>query len=160
MVRIGDADVRRRVRGNIGQHIPVNLIVIRVQPHRDRDVGIQLLKVRDCFLVDLRLGLVGVILRPENDLHRSGFIKAFRDGKALPADLPVAGGQQQQGGQQQAEPSDSSSDSHPLVPPLDTPAMIFFRKTRNRAISGRLMTTTAAIIAGVFSRPKPLSRSC
>ena len=47
---------------------------------------------------------------------------------------------------------------HPFVPPLETPAMIFFRKTRNSTISGTLITTTAAIIAGVFSRPKPFSR--
>ena len=36
--------------------------------------------------------------------------------------------------------------------------MIFFRKMRKRTINGTLMTTTAAIIAGVFSRPKPFSR--
>ena len=36
--------------------------------------------------------------------------------------------------------------------------MIFFRKIRNRTISGTEMTTTAAIMAGMFSRPKPFSR--
>ena len=46
---------------------------------------------------------------------------------------------------------------HPFVPPLATPSMIFLRKTRKRMIKGRLITTTAAIIAGIFSRPKPFS---
>ena len=36
--------------------------------------------------------------------------------------------------------------------------MIFRRKIRNSTISGTEMTTTAAIMAGMFSRPKPFSR--
>ena len=36
--------------------------------------------------------------------------------------------------------------------------MIFLWKIRNSTISGTEMTTTAAIIAGMFSRPKPFSR--
>ncbi len=48
--------------------------------------------------------------------------------------------------------------AHPFVPPLDTPSIIFFRNARNRTISGTEITTTAAIIAGTFSRPKPFSR--
>lgn len=36
--------------------------------------------------------------------------------------------------------------------------MTLRRKIRNSAISGAEMTTTAAIIAGMFSRPKPFSR--
>ena len=47
---------------------------------------------------------------------------------------------------------------HPFVPPLATPSMILLRKNRNSIIRGREMTTTAAIIAGIFSLPKPFSR--
>ena len=36
--------------------------------------------------------------------------------------------------------------------------MIFLRKSRNSTTSGTEITTTAAIIAGMFSRPKPFSR--
>ena len=48
--------------------------------------------------------------------------------------------------------------AYPFVPPLATPSMIFLRKIKNSTISGTEMTTTAAIIAGMFSRPKPFSR--
>ena len=50
------------------------------------------------------------------------------------------------------------STLHPLIPPLDTPDMILLRKARNSAISGTEITTTAAIMAGMFSRPKPFWR--
>ena len=36
--------------------------------------------------------------------------------------------------------------------------MILFLNSKNKTISGREMTTTAAIIAGMFSLPKPFSR--
>ena len=36
--------------------------------------------------------------------------------------------------------------------------MIFLRKTKNSKISGTEMTSTAAIMAGIFSRQKPFSR--
>ena len=36
--------------------------------------------------------------------------------------------------------------------------MIFFRNARNSSTSGTEITTTAAIMAGIFSRPKPFSR--
>ena len=52
----------------------------------------------------------------------------------------------------------AAKQSFPLVPPLATPAMIFLWKIKNRMIRGREMTTTAAIMAGIFSRPKPFSR--
>ena len=55
----------------------------------------------------------------------------------------------------------SKPASHPFVPPLDTPSMTFFLNIRNSTISGTDITTTAAIIAGTFSRPNPFSRiSC
>ena len=60
--------------------------------------------------------------------------------------------------QRQKEGRESVSPDHPLVPPLETPAMTFLRKIRNSTISGTEMTTTAAIMAGMFSRPKPFSR--
>ena len=48
------------------------------------------------------------------------------------------------------EKKNSKYPFHPFVPPLATPSMIFFRKTRNRTIRGREITTTAAIIEGIF----------
>ena len=48
--------------------------------------------------------------------------------------------------------------SHPFVPPLETPSMIFLWKSRNSKMSGRDTITTAAIMAGMFSRPRPFSR--
>lgn len=45
-----------------------------------------------------------------------------------------------------------------MVPPRATPDMICFRYPRNSRIRGMEITTTAAIIAGMFARPKPLSR--
>jgi prepilin-type N-terminal cleavage/methylation domain-containing protein len=82
--------------------------------------------------------------------------EAFRHGKSDALFRAVTAAEQRQ--QKKAQQGGSKASDHPLVPPLDTPAMIFFRKIRNRMISGTEMTTTAAIIAGIFSRPKPFSR--
>ena len=48
--------------------------------------------------------------------------------------------------------------SYPFVPLLETPSMIFSRKIRKSTTSGIEITTTAAIMAGIFSRPNPFSR--
>ena len=70
----------------------------------------------------------------------------------------VAAGQSHQRCQHQQQRQKFAKFHHPLVPPLETPSMIFLRNTRNSTISGTEMTTTAAIMAGMFSLPKPFSR--
>ena len=47
---------------------------------------------------------------------------------------------------------------HPFVPPLETPSMILSLNNKNSTMRGNEITTTAAIMAGIFSRPKPFSR--
>ena len=48
---------------------------------------------------------------------------------------------------------------YPFKPLLDTPLIICFLNTANKTKSGIETHTTAAIIAGIFSRPKPDVRS-
>ena len=159
MVRIGDADVGSSVRCNVGDHIVVDPGIVGIQPDVHGDIGVELLKILDCLLIDGGLDLVGVVLGPEGDLKMPGGIEAFRQRiafcalRALRYQVTVAAGEQQSGGKHQGKQL-----FHPLVPPLATPDMIFFRKIRNSTISGREMTVTAAIMAGIFSRPKPFSR--
>ena len=111
------------------------------------------------FFVDLCLGFVGIVFGPESNLIIAGSIKFFRDGKFILLLCPVTAAKTGD-----AKGCDSKKQKlltkffHPFVPPLETPAMILLRKMRNRMISGSEMTTTAAIIAGIFSRPKPFSR--
>ena len=155
VVGIGDADIGGGVRCDIGNDIVVNLAVVRIQPQIYRDIGIQRFEVRNGLLVDLHLGHVGIVLCPEGNLEITGRIKGFRDFKNLLLRGAVTAGKRCQ----QNDGKEYGNDSfHPFIPPLETPAMIFFRKIRNRTISGTEMTTTAAIMAGIFSRPKPFSR--
>ena len=67
MIRISDADIRRRIGGNIGNNVIIDFAVIRIQIQIHRDIGIQCLKIRDSFFVNIRLGFVGIIFRPEGD---------------------------------------------------------------------------------------------
>ena len=159
VVRVGDADIRRGAGGDVGDDVVVDPGVVGVQPDIHGDIGVELLKVPDGFLIDGGLHLVGVVFGPEGDLIVPGGIEALRQG-VLPGTLPgvrhqmaMAAGEQKGKKQHQGK-----CFFHPLVPPLATPAMIFFRKIRNRTISGREITVTAAIMAGMFSRPKPFSR--
>ena len=71
----------------------VDAAVVRVQLHRHRDVGIQGLEALDGLLVDLRLGLVGIVLRPEGDLVVPGGIEGLRHLEPGPAPAAVAPGQ-------------------------------------------------------------------
>ena len=157
MVRVGDADVGRRVGRDVGDHVVVNLVIVRIGPDGHGDVGIEGLEVFDGLPVNLRLGFVGVVLRPEDDFHRFAFVEPLGNHERAPVHLAVAGRQHRNDQEQNHRQRDPLF--HPFVPPLETPAMIFFRKIRKRMISGALMTTTAAIMAGVFSRPAPFSRS-
>lgn len=55
MVRVGDADIRRRLRRNIRNNVVVNFAVIRVQLQIDRNIRVECLKIRDRFFVNIRL---------------------------------------------------------------------------------------------------------
>ena len=162
VVGVGDADVGGGVRGDVGNDVVVDFAVVRIQPEIHGDVGIQRFKVRNGLLVDVHLSHVGVVFCPEGDLIPPGGVEFVgnRIGTGSGGILPggkrtvAAGeGKGQRKGKQQGKQL-----FHPFTPPLETPSMIFFRKIRNRTISGREMATTAAIMAGMFSRPKPFSR--
>ena len=153
VVRVGDAHVGGGARGNVGDDVVVDFAVVGVQPQIHVDVGVQRLKILDGLLIDRHLIFVGVVFRPEGDFIVPGVVKGLRhrEGDLLPG--TVAAAQHKAPGQQQRKQA-----FHPLVPPLATPAMIFLRNSRNSTMSGTEMTTTAAIMAGMFSRPKPFSR--
>ena len=155
MVGIGDAHIGGGVGGNVGDHVVVNAAVIGIKPQIDLDIGVKCLKIGDGLLINGHLGQVGVVFCPEGDLVLPGFVKVLGHGKGLHAPGAVTGTQRQQTAQGQQQ---CKEFSHPLVPPLETPSMILLRKSKNSTISGREMTTTAAIMAGIFSRPKPPSR--
>ncbi len=162
MVGVGDADVGGGVRGDVGNDVVVDFAVVRIQPEIHGDVGIQRFKVRNGLLVDVHLSHVGVVFCPEGDLIPPGGVKLIgnRIGTGSGGILPggkrtVAAGE---GKGQHKGKGEGKQLFHPFTPPLETPSMIFFRKIRNRTISGREMATTAAIMAGMFSRPKPFSR--
>ena len=78
MVRISDTDIGRRVGGDVGNDIIVDLAVIRIQAHIYFDVGIDLLEVPDGLFINGSLGLVGIVLGPESELELPGRIKGFR----------------------------------------------------------------------------------
>ena len=161
VVRIGDADIGCGIGGDVRDDIVVDAPVVGIEPHVHRDIRVQGLKVRDGLLVDGRLDLVGVVFGPEGDFVLPGTVKALRNREGCSPAGAVAGAQRQHAEehqQRQKEGRESVSPDHPLVPPLETPAMTFLRKIRNSTISGTEMTTTAAIMAGMFSRPKPFSR--
>ena len=157
MVRIGNADIRRRLGGNICDNVVVYLAVIGIQPQVHGNVRIQLFKIRDRLLINIGLALVRVIFCPKRQLVLLLSVKLFRHRKPGCLLRAMAACQKQARSQQPCRRF-CPAMSHPLIPPRDTPAMIFLRNTRNSTISGTLITTTAAIIAGIFSRPKPFSR--
>ena len=162
VVGVGDADVGGGVGCDVGDDVVVDFAVIRVQPEIHGDVGIQRFKVRNGLLVDVHLSHVGIVFCPEGDLIAPGGVKVVRNrvgdgsGGILPGgQRTVAAGE---GKGQHKGKRERKQLFHPFTPPLETPSMIFLRKIRNSTISGREMATTAAIMAGMFSRPKPFSR--
>ena len=158
MIRIGDADVRRRIRRDIRDHIVVDLPVVRIQANVDVDIGIQLLKRLDRRLIDLRLRFIGIILCPKRELLFLRRVKRFghfKGGKPACAMASCTYGDGENRRQQQRR---FFHCVHPFVPPLDTPSMILLRNSRNSTMSGSEIATTAAIMAGMFSRPNPFSR--
>ena len=84
VVRIRDADVGRRVRRDVGDNIVVNLSVVRVESHIDLDIRIQSLKIGNRFLIDSRLRLICIILRPESDLVLCRRVKCLRHHELKP----------------------------------------------------------------------------
>ena len=66
MVRVGDADIRRRLRRNIRNNVVVNFAVIRVQLQIDRDIRVECLKIRDRFFVNIRLTVLFVSFFAQN----------------------------------------------------------------------------------------------
>ena len=158
VIRIGDADVRRGLGGDVGDHVVVDLAVIRIQAQIHFNIRIQRFKPLDGVLVDRHLRHVGVVLCPECDLMLLRPVEFLRDLEGLQPPGAVAARQREQAEHETHKQQRRALLAHPFVPPLATPAMIFCRKIRNSTISGTEMDTTAAIIAGMFSRPKPLSR--
>ena len=61
MVRIGDADIRGGIGGNIGDNVIIDSAVVRIQAQVYRNIGIKRLKVLNGFFVNIRLGLVGIV---------------------------------------------------------------------------------------------------
>ena len=57
MVRIGDADIRGGIGGNIGDNVIIDSAVVRIQAQVYRNIGIKRLKVLNGFFVNIRLGL-------------------------------------------------------------------------------------------------------
>ena len=68
MVGIGDADIRCRIRRDVGDDIVIDLSVIGIQFQIDFDIRIDRFKIGDRLLVDVDLIDVGIVLRPERDL--------------------------------------------------------------------------------------------
>ena len=157
MIRIGDTYIRGGTGGNIRDDIIIDIAIVRVQFECDGDIWIQAFEVLDGLFVNGGLCGVRVIFGPEGDLILARSVEGFGHfkGRQILCIAMTAGKTQRQ--KQEAEYTGDIL-SHPLVPPLDTPDMIFLRKIRNRIIKGTEMTTTAAIMAGIFSRPKPFSR--
>ena len=160
MVGIRDAHVRRRLRRDIRNHVAVNSAVIRIQLQLHLDIRIDFFEIRDRLLIDFGLCLVGIVFRPERYLVGTGFVKRLRHRKWCHFFRSVATakdcGEKNQRQKERKAPYENAS--HPFVPPLATPSIILFRKTRNKTISGTEIATTAAFIAGILSRPKPFSR--
>ena len=159
MIRVGDADIWSGICRDIGDYIGIDAGVVRIDSQSNMNIGVKLLKIFYSLLISGCLVFVRVTFAPENQFVIFRGIEAFRQRiafcvlRALRYQVTVAAGEQQGGGKHQGKQL-----FHPLVPPLATPDMIFFRKIRNSTISGREITVTAAIMAGIFSRPKPFSR--
>ena len=55
-------------RRDIGDHIVIDLPVIRIEPEIYGNIGVQRLKVLDGLLVDIGLPFIGIVFCPEGDL--------------------------------------------------------------------------------------------
>ena len=77
VVRVGDADVGGGVGCDVGNDVIVDFAVVRIKPQVHGDVGIQLLEIFNGLLVDVHLGLVGVVFGPEGDFVVPAVVKGF-----------------------------------------------------------------------------------
>ena len=94
MIRIGDAHIRRGIRGDVGDHVIIDLAVICIETQIHGDIRIKIFKILDRFLIDGRLVLIGVIFGPESDFIFSGKIEFFRHGKTAHSLAAVTAGEQ------------------------------------------------------------------
>ncbi len=94
MIRIGNAHIRRGIRGDVSDHVIIDLAVIRIETQIHGDIRIKIFKIRDRFLIDGRLVLIGVIFGPESDFIFSGKIELFRHGKTAHPLAAVTAGEQ------------------------------------------------------------------
>lgn len=67
MIRIGDADIWRRICCDVCDDIIIDFSIVRIQTKCDCDIGILFLKIADRFFIDICLRLVCVIFSPECD---------------------------------------------------------------------------------------------
>ncbi len=158
MVWVGYADVRGGACCDVGYNVVVNPAVISVKPQIYAYVWIKLLKIRDSLFVDGSLGLVGVVFCPEGKLILAGFVKFCGDIESFGFSRAVTSCKGETAYSHDSRAEDRKSPFHPFVPPLETPSIILLRKIRKMIISGMDITTTAAIMAGIFSLPNPFSR--
>ena len=82
MVRIRDADVRRRVCLDIGDDIVIDAAIIRIETKIDFDIGVKRLKICDRLFIYTGLIDVGIVLCPEGDLVIAGGVKLLRHFKS------------------------------------------------------------------------------
>ena len=93
MVRVGDAHVGGGIRCNVCDDVIINFPIVRIQAKIYSDIGIQSLKIRNCLLVDVRLGLIGVVFCPEGNLVVPRGVKFLGDGKGAHSLLAVPAGE-------------------------------------------------------------------
>ena len=101
MVGIGDADVGRGARSDIGDDVVVDIAVIGVKAEIDANVGIIGFKFVDGLLVEQALRFIGVVFRPEGDFIFLGFVKLLRQHEFRRAPRAVAGSKAQRRQHQQ-----------------------------------------------------------
>lgn len=70
MVGVGNADIWRCPRCNIGNNIAVDPAVVRVQPQIYGNIWVECRKFFNCVPVNLRLCFVGIIFCTKNKEYR------------------------------------------------------------------------------------------
>ena len=158
MVGIGYAYVRRRAGGDVCYDVVIYFPVIRVKADIDLDVRVKRFKVGNGFSVYFHLRFVRIVLCPERYFVIFRRIKLLRQGEIGGKPRAVTRRENRHDRAKENSGKHRRENSfHPFVPPLATPSIILFLNTRKRIISGSDTATTAAIIAGMFSLPKPFS---
>ena len=157
MVGVGYAYVGGSAGGDVRYNVVVYLAVVGVQAEIYGNVRVERLEIRYRLFVNRGLSFVGVVFRPERYLVVFTLVKAVGNGELFKSSASVTG-REGKTRRRRDECKCKRELFHPFVPPLATPAIIFLRNMRNSTMSGTDITTTAAIIAGMFSLPKPFSR--